>query len=118
MKYLLILFLFISSFAFAQESNNKNSKSTFKVSGVCEMCKSRIEKGSIKIKGVKYAKWDLNSNNLSIIYNSTKIDLNTIQKKIAHLGHDTEKFKSSEKVYNSLPECCYYKSVEIHSMNK
>ena len=55
MKYLIILSLFVSSFCFSQESNSKSQKVSFNVKGVCEMCKDRIEKGTIKLKGVKYA---------------------------------------------------------------
>ena len=114
MKYLFVLLFFISSFVYSQDINNKTVKTSFKVSGVCDMCKLRIEKGTVKIKGVKYAIWDINSNNLSIIYNSKKINLDNIHKKISELGHDTEIHKANEKVYKSLPECCYYKTLTIH----
>ena len=102
------------SFAFSQNSGDKNKKATFLVKGVCEMCKNRIDVGTVKIKGVKYANWDLASNNLSIIFNSNKINLDSIQKQIAAFGHDSGKYKSPEKVYNSLPECCFYKTVTPH----
>ena len=114
MKKLCLIFLFFLSFGFSQSSGDKNKKATFLVSGVCDMCKNRIDIGTVKIKGVKYANWDLVSNNLSIIYNSNKINLDSIQKQIAALGHDTGKHKAPEKVYNSLPECCFYKTIEPH----
>ncbi len=112
MKYL-FLFL-ISGYIFSQNAESKNVKAFFKVSGVCDMCKSRIEKGAIKVKGVKYASWNINSNNLSIIYNSKKTSLDNIHKNISDLGHDTEIYKASEEKYQSLPECCYYKTLSIH----
>jgi Cu(I)/Ag(I) efflux system membrane fusion protein len=34
---------------------------------------------------------------------------NAIQKAIANAGHDTEKIKAEDKVYNTLPECCKYR---------
>ena len=114
MKKLCLIFLFFFSFGFSQDSGDKNKKATFIVSGVCDMCKNRIDIGTVKIKGVKYANWDLASNNLSIIYNSYKINLDSIQKQIAALGHDTGKHKAPEKVYNSLPECCFYKTNTPH----
>ena len=115
MKKLSFLLIMFSVFSFSQNNvQNSNAKSTFKVSGVCDMCKFRIEKQSIKIKGVKFANWDKNSNKLSIIYNSKKITLDNIQKEIAGFGHDTEKFKAPDDVYNNLPECCYYKNSQIH----
>ena len=33
---------------------------------------------------------------------------------MALLGHDTDKYKSTDKVYNNLPECCYYKTTSPH----
>ena len=72
------------------------------------------ENGAIKLKGVKYAKWDIPSNNLSIIYNSKKIKLDSIKKNIAELGHDTDKYKARLEVYESLPPCCNYKTNSPH----
>ena len=115
MRYLFILLFFTTSLSFAfQKEDPKVINSSFVVSGVCEMCKTRIETGTIKIKGVKYANWDINSNNLSVIYNSRKIKLDSIKKNIAALGHDTDKFKAKDEIYNGLPECCFYKTNSIH----
>jgi|TARA_B100000768_G_scaffold91308_1_gene85469 copper chaperone CopZ len=116
MKYIYVfIFLFISSYVFAfQNLESKSAKASFEVSGVCDMCKSRIENGAIKLKGVKYAKWDIPSNNLSIIYNSKKIKLDSIKKNIAELGHDTDKYKARLEVYESLPVCCNYKTNSPH----
>ena len=80
MKYLFICLFFISFYVSSQNLESKSAKASFEVSGVCDMCKSRIENGAIKLKGVKYAKWDIPSNNLSIIYNSKKIKLDSIKK--------------------------------------
>lgn len=115
MKYLFIFLFFTNSYIFAfQDLESKSAKVSFEVSGVCDMCKSRIEMGAIKIKGVKYANWNIASNNLNIIYNSKKIKLDSIKKNIAALGHDTDKYKAPLKVYESLPECCYYKTNSPH----
>ena len=38
----------------------------------------------------------------------------TLEKQIAAFGHDSGKYKSPEKVYNSLPECCFYKTNTPH----
>jgi len=78
------------------------------------MCKARIETGVIRIKGVKYANWDVLSNKISLIYNSKKIKIDDIHKKISLLGHSTEKYEASEEIYNSLPECCRYKTNQPH----
>ena len=68
------------------------TKTSFKVSGNCDMCKERIEKAA-KIEGVK---------------NATKTTLDQIQQNIANAGYDTPMFKSTEENYKKLPQCCQY----------
>ena len=114
MKNLYLIFLLFFSFAFSQNSGDKNKKATFLVKGVCEMCENRIENGVVKLKGVKYASWEIISNKISLIYNSRKIKLDEIHKQISLLGHSTEKYDTPEKIYNALPDCCKYKTLEIH----
>ena len=108
MKKLIFLFLFfISTSVSAQNAKNKK-KSNFEVIGNCEICKKRIEKAALSLKGVKMAKWDIPSNILSVIYNSNKISLDQIQSAVADVGHDTPSFKAPDDVYNELPMCCIY----------
>ena len=38
------------------------------------MCKSRIETTTIKLKGVKVSKWDMNTSQISLIYNEKKLN--------------------------------------------
>jgi hypothetical protein len=45
---------------------------------------------------------------MSVTYDPSKITNEAIQKKIAAAGHDTEKQKAAEAVYNKLPGCCQY----------
>ena len=77
MKQIIIFTFLFSSICYSQTSSS-SEKALFKVKGVCEMCEERIEKGTVKLKGVKYADWDILSNNISLIYNSKKIDLDKI----------------------------------------
>jgi len=61
-KVVLILVLgFFTVCTFAQE---KNKKLTMEVDGKCDMCKTRIEKAALGVKGVKYAMWDIPSHEL------------------------------------------------------
>ena len=69
MKKLIFLFLFFISI-FVSAQNEKNKKSNFEVIGNCEICKKRIEKAALSLKGVKMASWDIPSNILSVTYNS------------------------------------------------
>ena len=108
MKKILILFLALPFGILAQEKHKKNPKARFKVYGNCEMCEKRIEKAALSIKGVKLADWVIPSNQINLIYNSNKVDLETIHRTIATKGHDTSEAKAKEEVYNELPFCCQY----------
>jgi Cu(I)/Ag(I) efflux system membrane fusion protein len=91
-------------------ANNTTSKNAmFKVYGNCEMCKERIEEAAKSVKGVTSAVWDVKTKKIKVEYNDKISNANTIQKAIAFVGHDTEKYKANDKDYNSLPECCRYR---------
>ena len=107
MKKLLLLSLFVISIS-VNGQNQKNKKSNFEVTGNCEICKKRIEKAALSLKGVKMATWDIPSNILSVTYNSNKIMPDQIKSTIAKVGHDTPLFKAPDDVYNELPMCCIY----------
>lgn len=107
---LLGLFLFIGITVTAQ---NKNAKATIEVDGVCMMCKERIEKASIKTKGVKSAVWNVETHELSLIYDERKTDLNTIQEGIAAVGHDTKDITATNEAYATVHPCCKYRSEEV-----
>lgn len=78
-----------------------------KVLGNCNMCKKRIEK-AVEIKEVKYKKWNKSTKMLKLAFEST-ITLDSLQKRIAAVGHDNDKFKADNEVYKNLPECCLYR---------
>ncbi|HAN00218.1 MAG TPA: ATPase [Marinilabiliales bacterium] len=81
---------------------------TIKVSGNCGMCKTRIEKAA-KIEGVSKAEWNDETKMLTLVYDPAKVKTDDVLKKIAEVGHDTEKFKAEQKVYDKLPGCCQYR---------
>jgi len=81
---------------------------TIKVSGNCESCQARIEKAA-KVDGVSKASWDKTTKLLTLVYDPAKVKSDDIQKKIAAVGHDTEKYKADDKVYAKLPGCCKYR---------
>ncbi len=84
-------------------------RATFGVSGNCEQCKERIEKAAKSVNGVSSAVWDVNTKKIRVEFNSMTTNQDAIQKAIANAGHDTEKFKAPDAVYNQLPECCLYR---------
>ena len=104
---LIVLFTF-SVFAEKKDKKKKTATLTFKVEGVCDMCKKRIEDAAL-IKGVKMAQWDKETQKLQVIYRPEKTNQTTIHKAVAHAGHDTEKVKAPDKVYDKLHHCCKYR---------
>jgi len=89
------------------EVSNGLVTSTFKIWGNCEMCKETIE-GSLKVAGISKADWNVDSKIMTVAYDSSKITLDQIQKNIAAVGYDTEKYKGDDQAYHELAECCQY----------
>jgi copper chaperone CopZ len=104
-----------SNTVFSQDKINtkKVVSDTLFVHGVCDMCKDRIENAAL-IKGVKKVSYDKHSHELVVFYKPEKVDLDTIEKEIAKAGHDTRNYKADGEVYNRLPECCAYRSGDVH----
>jgi hypothetical protein len=113
MKTLKIIFtiLFVASFTVltAQTGVKANLKTTtFTVNGVCDMCKTTIEKAA-KIPGVTAAVWNKQSHKLNLTFNPAKVQVDAVQKAIASVGYDAGSIKATDKAYNSLPSCCKYR---------
>ena len=95
-------------FDYNQESEQKIKHAMVKVGGLCDMCKDRIETAALSVSGVESATWESESQILHLNFDSAKTNSNEIQKAVAAVGHDTEKFKAPDEVYKDLPECCLY----------
>ena len=108
MKKLMTIVLLFAFMAINAQEKSKNRKVDVNVSGICDMCKSRIEKAAFKTKGVKTAEWSSESQNLSLVINERKTDVLTIQKSMAAIGHDTEGVQATHEAYNNLHGCCKY----------
>jgi periplasmic mercuric ion binding protein len=81
---------------------------TIKVSGNCNMCKARIEKAA-RLDGVVKAEWNKKGKTLAATFDQAKTNIEEIGKKVAASGHDTEKVKATDAVYDKLPGCCKYR---------
>ena len=84
---------------------------TLKVLGNCDMCKTRIEK-TVKAEGATTADWNTKTSFLTVTFDPAKTNVESLSKKLASIGHDTEKFKADDKVYNALPGCCKYDRIK------
>ena len=104
--FLTIVILLFTGVTFAQE---KNKKMTMEVDGKCDMCKMRIEKAALGVKGVKYAQWDVPSHQLSLIVDERKTDPMKIKTALVEVGHDTKELKATDEAYASVHPCCKYR---------
>lgn len=104
--FLTILMVLMTILTFAQE---KNKKLTMEVDGKCDMCKTRIEKAALNVKGVKYALWDIPSHQLSLIIDERKTDPMKVKTALVAVGHDTKELKATEEAYNTVHPCCKYR---------
>ena len=112
-SYILLLLLAMTNLAgLAQDAkNNPIIKTSFKVFGACEQCKTRIEL-AVKIKGVKQGIWDVDTKILSIEYDPNLVSLEKIENKILSVGHDLVDKKAKDIIYKELPACCHYREME------
>jgi hypothetical protein len=84
---------------------------TFKVWGTCGMCKTRIEK-TVKAEGVTTANRDEKTQMLTVSFDPEKSSVDVLSKKLASVGHDTEKYRATDDIYAKLPGCCHYERVK------
>jgi outer membrane receptor for ferrienterochelin and colicins len=107
------MLLFSGTTMFAQNNKavTKDTSLSFKVYGACEQCKQRIE-AAVKGRGVKTASWDIDTKQLSLVYNSAQTTVDKIANRIVAAGHDIESKKAKENVYKELPSCCHYREME------
>ena len=77
------------------------------VRGNCDMCKARIETAA-KSAGATAANWSAETQKVSLEFDPAKTSANAILKNIADVGHDNEKFLTTDTVYKNLPGCCLY----------
>ena len=107
-------YLFISIFLLVTLNSFSQTKSTkIVVDGVCMMCKERIEKKAIDLKGIKLADWNLDNRLLKVVYNEKKITINEIHEFLGSIGHDTEKKIASDEAYSLLDPCCQYRDLQV-----
>ena len=71
------------------------------------MCQKHIEKAA-KTAGASKANCDKKTKILTISYDESKTSNDAIQKGVAAVGYDTEKYPGDMKAYKALDECCQY----------
>jgi copper chaperone CopZ len=71
------------------------------------MCEKRIEKAA-EIEGVSSAEWDAATQMLVVVFDAAKVKPSQIHSAVAAVGHDTDKVRADDKVYENLHGCCKY----------
>ena len=97
-----IMMIGIGNYASALDSihgienhHGETKTDSFKVSGNCGMCKRTIESSMRNADGVKKAEWNADSKIMVVVYDPSHISLDSIKKKIASVGYDTDTVKAS-----------------------
>lgn len=106
-QFILIAALTMVTVPLIAQQTPLSKTDTIKVYGNCGMCKNRIQK-ALKMDGIQTTDWNRETKLLVVSYDPSKISNDSIQKKIAEAGHDTEKYMADDKVYENLPGCCHY----------
>ncbi|MCB0476092.1 MAG: cation transporter, partial [Flavobacteriaceae bacterium] len=108
-----LIYISVFSFFIPLFANGQSATETLFVDGVCGMCKDRIEAAALQSKGVESADWDLESHQLTVTYDPTEFKFNRLQRQLADVGHDTDKYEAPQEAYDQLHSCCKYRDPEI-----
>jgi len=83
----------------------------YKVEGACDQCQKRIENAAY-ISGVKKAKWNVDTHELTLIYRPSKTTAKEVLASIAKAGYDNEMATATDDDYSKLPKCCKYRTIK------
>jgi cation transport ATPase len=111
MKNIIIIIISVFTFSVVQGQEKKGGviETKFQVKGVCGECKERIESAAMRTKGVKTADWDKVTQDLTVVYNSKKVEEKARHEAVAAYGHETTLTPADSSAYTQLPACCRYK---------
>jgi hypothetical protein len=105
---ILFAFLLTGSITTIQaQSASTDQTIIFKVYGVCDDCKNRIELAAMDSKGVKKAEWDKQSNKL-VLLGSSKMTKEKVAEAVSKAGYKSDVMAADPKAYAKLPTCCQY----------
>ena len=105
-------FLLLAAVALtAVSAQAQKAELTFGISALCGMCETRIE-AAFDQKGIISADYNLESHQIHVVYKTEKWSLESLHKLATAIGHDTDKYRSTDAQYNQLHGCCKYRGVE------
>ena len=107
MKAFRIFSIAALSLALVTTASAQTKTESFKVSGNCGMCKTKIEKAA-KEAGAKSADWNAEKQELTVTFKSSSTNTAKIQESIAKVGYDNAGAKATNEAYDKLHGCCKY----------
>ncbi len=109
-KFICFLLLVASSFYATMLSASTFALPTetviIKTSAICNMCKYAIEKALSYQKGVESSNLDVATKSITVVFNSTKTNIDKIKKAIIKSGYDADELSKNARAYKKLPDCC------------
>ena len=102
----LIALVLVLGSGIAEDKKATTSEVKIKTSAVCEMCKSRIEKGLSKVAGIAKSDLEVKTKMVTVNYDPAKITPDDIRAAITKLGYDADDKQASKTAYDKLPKCC------------
>jgi len=105
--FLMCLFLAFTTSVKAQEKKDSKYKTVeLKTSAACHECEGNLEPEIGFSKGVVGAKLTWKTGELTVKYNSKKVTVDEIRKRVAALGYDCDGVKADPKAKNNLGHNC------------
>ena len=99
----LLIFLTLPFIGFSQSALDTVSIHT---SAQCGTCKKKIEHDLAYVKGVKSAVLNLDTKNVTVVYNPDKTSPEKIRDAISRSGYDADVVLADPKAYKALEQCC------------
>ena len=75
-------------------------------SAVCDMCKETIERDLAFEKGVSAATLDVESKELTVVYQPKKTNPDKIRQAVTRVGYDADSLPAVPRAYQRLDDCC------------
>ncbi|RAU81657.1 heavy-metal-associated domain-containing protein [Pontibacter arcticus] len=106
--FVLSLVMAFISISVQAQTTKKSTDETIQVktSSVCNMCKKSLEKAMAYEKGVKSSSLDVNSQVLTVVFDSRKTNADNIRKTVNATGYDADDKPADARAYNKLDDCC------------
>ena len=99
-----VFITFIISFGLlsAQGENPRKMTVTIKSTVECDLCKKNVEKQLSKLKGIRKVSADFKTHEITVTYNSKKVNIDQIKKAIADIGYDADDVPANNRMNQLL----------------